>query len=60
MTRHSQSVALELRPATNDDLPSVVSLTSELRDRLARWSPRWWAKAEGADVIHPMWSITSW
>lgn len=46
---------LEFRPATIDDLPSVVALTAELRGRLATWAPRWWRPSGDADAIHRMW-----
>jgi len=49
------SSVLEFRAAGPVDLPSIVAMTAATRDRLASWAPRWWAKAQGADEVHPMW-----
>ncbi len=46
---------LSLVPASLDDLDRVVALTTQRRRSLAAWSPQWWAPAEGADDLHPLW-----
>lgn len=46
---------LIVRPATDDDLDTIGRLTASNRERLAGWSHRWWAKADGADDMHRLW-----
>lgn len=43
------------RAATADDLDAIAALTALHRERLAGWAPLWWAVADGADALHPLW-----
>lgn len=49
------SSVLEFRDAVPGDLASIAAMTAATRERLASWAPKWWAKSQGADEVHPMW-----
>ncbi len=46
---------MRVRPATENDLPDIVALTTAYRNRLAGWAPVWWRKSSTADQAHPGW-----
>lgn len=52
---HPTDASAMVRVATDDDLEAIVELTRARRSALATWSPTWWAKADGADELHPLW-----
>ena len=48
-------MALAVRAANPEDLPTIATLTRSKRRQLADWEPGFWALAEGADERHRAW-----